>query len=56
MPLCASLQYQYFGKSFYTLHLLHLRKCYARLHPRATNCRKKACGHTSNIRPKKKLK
>jgi len=21
------------------------RKCYARLHPRATNCRKKACGH-----------
>ena len=32
------------------------RKCYARLHPRATNCRKKACGHTSNIRPKKKLK
>merc|ERR1712107_573894 len=25
------------------------RKCYARLHPRATNCRKKACGHTSNI-------
>ena len=36
--------------------LLLLRKCYARLHPRATNCRKKACGHTSNIRPKKKLK
>ena len=32
------------------------RKCYARLHPRATNCRKKKCGHTSNIRPKKKLK
>ncbi len=32
------------------------RKCYARLHPRATNCRKKSCGHTSNIRPKKKLK
>ena len=32
------------------------RKCYARLHPRATNCRKKACGHTSNLRPKKKLK
>ncbi|CAB4060768.1 RP-L40e [Lepeophtheirus salmonis] len=31
------------------------RKCYARLHPRATNCRKKKCGHTSNIRPKKKL-
>ncbi|XP_013395382.2 ubiquitin-60S ribosomal protein L40 [Lingula anatina] len=32
------------------------RKCYARLHPRATNCRKKKCGHTSNIRPKKKIK
>merc|ERR1712008_605794 len=32
------------------------RKCYARLHPRATNCRKKKCGHTSNIRIKKKLK
>ena len=23
------------------------RKCYARLHPRATNCRKKKCGHTN---------
>merc|ERR1712126_684441 len=32
------------------------RKCYARLHPRAMNCRKKSCGHTNNIRPKKKLK
>merc|ERR1712202_118359 len=32
------------------------RACYARLHPRATNCHKKACGHTSNLRPKKKLK
>merc|ERR1712135_47611 len=32
------------------------RKCYARLHPRAMNCRKKKCGHTSSIRPKKKLK
>ena len=31
------------------------RKCYARLHPRATNCRKRKCGRTSNIRPKKKL-
>jgi len=29
------------------------RKCYARLHQRATNCRKKKCGHTNNIRPKK---
>ncbi|CAF1254778.1 unnamed protein product [Didymodactylos carnosus] len=30
--------------------------CYARLHPRAVNCRKRKCGHTSNLRPKKKLK
>ena len=29
------------------------RKCYARLHPRAKNCRKKKCGHTNQIRPKK---
>ncbi|EPQ12445.1 Ubiquitin-60S ribosomal protein L40 [Myotis brandtii] len=29
------------------------RKCYARLHPRAVNCRKKKCGHTNNLRPKK---
>ena len=32
------------------------RKCYARLPPRATNCRKKSCGHSNNLRPKKKLK
>ena len=32
------------------------RLCYARLPPRATNCRKKACGHTSQLRVKKKLK
>lgn len=32
------------------------RKCYARLHPRATNCRKKKCGHTNQLRVKKKLK
>jgi len=32
------------------------RKCYARLHPRAKNCRKKKCGRSSAIRPKKKLK
>jgi len=32
------------------------RKCYARLHPRAVNCRKKKCGHTSQLRVKKKLK
>ena len=32
------------------------RKCYARLHIRAKNCRKKSCGHTSQLRLKKKLK
>jgi ribosomal protein L40E len=32
------------------------RKCYARLPARATNCRKKKCGHTTHLRPKKKLK
>ncbi|KAL4843642.1 hypothetical protein H8958_018238 [Nasalis larvatus] len=32
------------------------RKCYARLHPRAVNCHKKKCGHTNNLRPKKKVK
>ena len=33
-----------------------LCRCYARLHPRAVNCRKKKCGHTNQLRPKKKLK
>ena len=32
------------------------RKCYARLPPRAENCRKKKCGHTNQLRMKKKLK
>eukprot|EP00698_Gefionella_okellyi_P012056 TRINITY_DN321_c0_g1_i1.p4 TRINITY_DN321_c0_g1~~TRINITY_DN321_c0_g1_i1.p4 ORF type:complete len:129 (+),score=25.29 TRINITY_DN321_c0_g1_i1:103-489(+) len=32
------------------------RKCYARLHLRAHNCRKSKCGHTNQLRPKKKLK
>merc|ERR1712087_754301 len=32
------------------------RICYARLPPRATNCRKKKCGHTNQLRLKKKLK
>lgn len=32
------------------------RKCYARLHPRALNCRKKKCGHSNQLRVKKKLK
>jgi ribosomal protein L40E len=33
-----------------------LRRCYARLHPRAVNCRKKKCGHTNQLRIKKKIK
>lgn len=32
------------------------RKCYARLPIRATQCRKKKCGHTTMIRAKKKIK
>ncbi|XP_019418330.1 PREDICTED: ubiquitin-60S ribosomal protein L40-like [Lupinus angustifolius] len=32
------------------------RKCYARLHPHAVNCRKKKCGHSNQLRPKKKIK
>ncbi|KAK0224591.1 ubiquitin-related domain-containing protein [Armillaria nabsnona] len=28
------------------------RKCYARLPPRATNCRKRSCGHSSQLRPR----
>lgn len=32
------------------------RKCYARLPPRATNCRKKKCGNSSQLRFKKKIK
>lgn len=32
------------------------RKCYARLPHRAKNCRKKKCGHTNDLRIKKKLK
>lgn len=32
------------------------RVCYASLPERATNCRKKKCGHSSKLRPKKELK
>jgi large subunit ribosomal protein L40e len=32
------------------------RVCYARLNIRATNCRKKKCGHSSKLRMKKKGK
>ena len=40
----------------YNQDKLICRKCYARMHPRATNCRKKKCGRTSQLRPKKKLR
>ncbi|CAH8506749.1 unnamed protein product [Heterobilharzia americana] len=40
----------------YNCEKMICRKCYARLHPKATNCRKRKCGHTSNVRPKKKLR
>ena len=36
--------------------ILTRRQTQARLPPRATNCRKKKCGHTNQLRPKKKLK
>ncbi len=32
------------------------RLCYARLPPKATNCRKRKCGHTSQLREKKNIK
>ena len=32
------------------------RKCYARLPLRAKNCRKSKCGHSSDLRIKKKIK
>ena len=40
----------------YNVDKMICRKCYARLHARAVNCRKKKCGHTNYLRPKKKLK
>ena len=40
---------------FYSV-FLYVSRCYARLHPRATNCRKKKCGRTSSLRIKKKIK
>jgi large subunit ribosomal protein L40e len=31
-------------------------RCYARLPIKASNCRKKKCGHSNELRVKKKLK
>ncbi|KNZ53790.1 large subunit ribosomal protein L40e [Puccinia sorghi] len=42
--------------STYNCEKMICRKCYARLPPRSTNCRKRSCGHSSQLRPKKKLK
>ncbi|OMH84847.1 Ubiquitin-60S ribosomal protein L40 [Zancudomyces culisetae] len=42
--------------SKYNIDKMVCRKCYARLPPRATNCRKRKCGHSSQLRPKKKPK
>lgn len=36
--------------------ILICRGCYSRNHIRATCCRKKGCGHSTNLRPKKKFK
>ncbi|KAL3651548.1 hypothetical protein CASFOL_004550 [Castilleja foliolosa] len=38
----------------YMVDKMICRKCYARLPPRAVNCRKKKCGHSNQLRPKKK--
>ena len=32
------------------------RRCYATLPPKAMNCRKRKCGHNSDLRVKKKMK
>merc|ERR1712182_140433 len=29
------------------------RKCYARMHARAVNCRKRKCGHSNELRPRR---
>ncbi|KAJ4776189.1 Ubiquitin-60S ribosomal protein L40 [Rhynchospora pubera] len=34
-------------------HKMICRICYARLHERAVNCRKKKCGHSNQLRKKK---
>ncbi|KAJ1289383.1 hypothetical protein BS78_02G160000 [Paspalum vaginatum] len=39
----------------YRQHKMICRKCYARNSSRAENCRKKKCGHSSELREKKKL-
>ena len=40
----------------YRCNKMICRVCYARLPLNAKNCRKRKCGHSANIRPKKKIK
>merc|ERR1711879_325974 len=40
----------------YNSNKLICRRCYSRLSPRATNCRKRKCGHSNDLRPKKPLR
>ena len=40
----------------YKVKKLICRKCYATLPLKATNCRKRRCGHHSDLRPKKDTK
>ena len=40
----------------YKVYKMICRKCYARLPMGAYNCRKRKCGRSANIRPKKKIK
>ena len=39
----------------YNCEKMICRKCYARLPVRATQCRKKKCGHSNMIRIKKRI-
>ncbi|KAL6846309.1 hypothetical protein ACP4OV_023757 [Aristida adscensionis] len=39
----------------YRQHKMICRKCYARNPARAENCRKKKCGHSNELRKKKKM-
>merc|ERR1711924_519546 len=40
----------------YNCDKLICRRCYARLSPRATNCRIRKCGHSNDLRKKKALR
>jgi len=40
----------------YKVNKMICRKCYARLPLGSHTCRKRKCGHSANLRPKKKIK